>query len=126
MTYETRLTKVKKQKWLSLATFDSTIKHTYYIKNISYGAYIESYDYNKVQVAFKSQRVSYEKNITGKKADFSINRAREKYTKFVKQIEEGMGIIEKSFSPSQRKISLQNTRKAIRRLNPLSGDFPSM
>jgi len=78
MAYDTRLQKVKQQKWLQLSTYDTNIKHTYFIKNVRYGAYIESYDYNKVQVAFKSQRVSYEKNLTGEKANFSIQRAREK------------------------------------------------
>lgn len=48
----------------------------YFIKNIEYGAYIECYDYNKVQIAFSSQRESYEKAKTGKKRDFSVKRAR--------------------------------------------------
>jgi len=77
LKYSPRIDVVKRHGWRKLRTLGGKIKHAYFIKKITYGAYIEQFDYNKVQVAFKSERFSYEKALDGTKRAFSVNRARE-------------------------------------------------
>lgn len=77
MHYTRRIDNVKRATWRIFRTLGGKIKHVYFVKNISYGENIESFNYNTAQFAFKSDRVSYEKNKTGTKADFSTKRARE-------------------------------------------------
>jgi len=61
----------------NLGRYNDRIKNLYYIKNIHYGAHIESYIYHAVKVTFKAQRDNYQKATTGEKKDYSLARARE-------------------------------------------------
>jgi len=54
----------------------STINKVYYNKAIRYGAYLEIFEYRKVQSTYKTGRTTYErKNVS--RSDFSVSRARQ-------------------------------------------------
>jgi len=56
----------------------SKVRNIYYVKNISYGSYIESFDYNKVRISYESSRSSFTKAREGTKREDSLYRARQK------------------------------------------------
>jgi len=71
---EVRLRKVQKGRLRS--TRFSKIRNIYFIKNITYGKYVDTYDYNKVQLSFTTNRSEFGKKKDGQKLQRSLDRTR--------------------------------------------------
>jgi len=82
-----RARRVNRYKFLS-STLDSKVNRVYYVKNVYYGSYCDTYDYRTVKVSFKSNRGDYKKKKQSKKSDFSVYRARERVYRIVRANEE--------------------------------------
>jgi len=63
-------------KTLLNATQFSKINRVYFLKTVEYGSFIDQYDYHKVRLSFKSDRIFYTKDIKNKKSARSLYRVR--------------------------------------------------
>jgi len=77
------LTEYRKAEYKRINTSPSTIKRLYTIKNIYYGAYIESTEYFKIKATFNSTRLDFGKNAKGSKREYSVTRAKDRLYKLV-------------------------------------------
>jgi len=78
-----RARKVNRYHFASVK-LDSRISKVYYVKNVYYGSYCDTYDYRSIKVSFKPNRGDYKKKKNSKKADFSVSRARERVYRIVR------------------------------------------
>lgn len=61
----------------------STVKRLYFVKNVRYGTYCDSTEYNKIQITHTQNRIDFAKGKKGTKSVRSLWRAREKVYQLV-------------------------------------------
>lgn len=77
-------TRALRVKLVQLAqTQFSNVNKVYYIKNVYYGRYCDTYDYRTVKVSYKQAERTYRPPRPYKRSDFALARAREKLYRIV-------------------------------------------
>jgi len=104
----------------------SRVKTAYFIKNVFYGEYVDTYDYYKIHCSFKNEREDYAKHTEGFKSLKSLFRAKERIFRIVQ------GNIVQEYKPifftltsADQETDLRESNKKIkafiRRLNDYLG-----
>jgi len=108
----------------------SSIKRVYTVKNIKYGSYCDTHEYNKVQATFKPTRTNFEKTKEGQKDARNLWRAREKIYHIVESNIGGNGIKPIFFTLTQAdqednlKIANRKIKALMRRIKKEIGRSP--
>lgn len=122
-TYVSRHRKIQTFEARLLQTQGSNIVKSYYLRHIFYGPYIEVTDYNKIQFIRKPERLSYTKNLSGTKKDFSLQRARAQVFRIVEANAYQHGKFKPIFFTLTTKDQLKEYKESNKKLKAFARRF---